>query len=353
MPRNYPQQQKYTVGSLFAGVGVICEAFKQAGCSISWANEIDPKSRKTYQLNHPDTPFTVVHDVAELSASVANPVDIITAGFPCQPFSHAGKARGFDDERGQLFFDVIRLINELRPQAIFLENVKSLATHRGGESFRRVAKEILGIGYSFIPFVLKSNEYSDVPQGRERIYIVGFRDESSFHYAQPIPSNYQKIKEAPLSSGFSLPDPTGRQPRPVTEFLEPSTADESDFYLKSENVIHQRVREAVVRPGVVYQYRRWFVRENKSNVCPTLTANMGMGGHNIPIVLDNGVPRRLSPKECFNLQGFSDFKLPNDVSRAHLYRQCGNSVVVPVVERIAAQIVEVLDAHPNRQACSR
>lgn len=247
------------------------------------------------------------------------------------------------------FFDVTRLLDDLRPRAFFLENVKSLATHNRGESFKKIAEEIKKAKYSLIPFVLKASEYSEIPQGRERLYIVGFRDEESFFYGAPTKINtLTEVGNAPYSTAFRIPEPISHKRRSVTEFLEPSSVDPTDFYDDPDSIIHQRIRKSVVKPGVVYQYRRWFVRENKSEVCPTLTANMGLGGHNIPIILDNPHPRRLSPKECFNLQGFKDFRVPTDVSRVQLYRQCGNSVVIPLVERIAREIVRVLDENRSR-----
>ena len=115
------------------------------------------------------------------------------------------------------------------------------------------------------------------------------------------------------------------------------------IYCNINNKIHRKVIEATKNYDKVYQYRRYYVRENKSNLCPTLTANMGAGGHNVPIILDGEYPRRLTPKECFNLQGFpKKFKLPQDISKGQLYKQAGNSVVVPMVEIIAKEMVRVL-----------
>jgi len=277
----------YTVGSLFAGVGGICQAFRNASCKIAWANELDDNSRRTHLTNHPDITFTSNHDVQQITRGNTGSVDILTAGFPCQPFSQAGRAKGFDDPRGHLFYDVVRLMGELAPRAYFLENVKTLATHHNGESFSVVAAEIEKAGYSFIPFILRASDYTDIPQGRERIYIVGFRGEKTFRYQAPVKINdLRDLERAPLSSSFAIPPPLGKAPRPVADFLEPETAEPSDFYGDANSKIHQRVRDAVTKPGIVYQYQRWFVRENMSNVCPTLTANMGLGGHNIPIVLD-------------------------------------------------------------------
>lgn len=339
---------KYTVGSLFAGVGGICQAFKEASCKVVWANEIDENSRKTYAANHKNVELTNKRDVRILTSKDVAPVDILTAGFPCQPFSHAGRANGFEDDRGQLFYEVTRLLREIKPKAFFLENVKSLATHNGGESFRTIAKEIKRSKYSFIPFILKASDYTDIPQGRERIYIVGFRNEELHFYDRPVLENFLRVGSAPVSSRFNIPLKRHRKTKHFTEFLDNSTVSSGDYYAKVENKIHKRVIDAVVDKSRVYQYRRWFVRENKSDVCPTLTANMGLGGHNIPIILDGELPRRLTPKECFNLQGFpKSFVIPDDVAKVHLYRQSGNSVVVPLVTRIAKEIVRVLNENRN------
>lgn len=310
---------KYSVGSLFAGVGGICQAFKDLSCDVVWANENDKNSCKTYKLNHKTTRL-IDDDVKKLTKDDVESIDILTAGFPCQPFSQAGHGRGFDDERGMLFDDLIRLLKDLKPKAYLLENVKTLATHNEGKSFEHVRKELIGAGYSFIPFVLKAHEHTEIPQGRERIYIVGFRGESEYFFTKPVKINSQMdFGNAPCSSSFRIPAPSENNLKSIKEFLEHSTVDSSDYYSKSDSKIHQTVREAVIDETKVYQFRRWYVRENKSNVCPTLTANMGSGGHNIPIILDGEIPRRLTPKECFNLQGFpKDFELPADVPRGQL-----------------------------------
>ncbi|WP_152017758.1 DNA (cytosine-5-)-methyltransferase [Aliarcobacter butzleri] len=334
----------YKVGSLFAGVGGVCQAFKNSGCQVVWANEIDEKACTTYQLNHKDTEL-IKGDIKKLSKNFLKKIDILTAGFPCQPFSQAGHGKGFADERGQLFFDVIRLLKELEPKAYFLENVKTLASHSDGQTFKVVKNELKKAGYSFIPFILNAAEHTNIPQGRERIYIVGFKDESEYTFDKPTKINkIDNIEQELLSKLFEIPPKLDKSPKKVKEFLDKSTVLENDIYNNLDNNIHKRVIEAVKDTDIVYQYRRYYVRENKSNVCPTLTANMGSGGHNIPIVLDDGKPRRLTPKECFNLQGFpKTFKLPDNIARGQLYKQAGNSVVVPMVQQIAEEMVRVLN----------
>lgn len=338
----------YTVGSLFAGVGGICQAFTEVACDVIWANENDNYSCKTYRLNHKNTSL-IDADIKELTLNEVKSIDILTGGFPCQPFSQAGHGRGFDDDRGKLFDDLVNLLKLLEPKAYLLENVKTLATHNGGESIRYIKSKLTAAGYSFIPFVLKAHEHTEIPQGRERIYIVGFRGEPEYKYTKPVKVNSQtNFGNSPCSSSFAIPTPSKNKLKSIKEYLEHSTVQTNDYYDKPDSIIHQRVREKVTDESKVYQYRRWYVRENKSNVCPTLTANMGSGGHNIPIILDGGVPRRLTPKECFNLQGFPrEFKLPDDVPNGQLYKQAGNSVVVPMIREIAKEIIKVLDENPN------
>jgi len=335
---------KYQVGSLFAGVGGVCQAFKDSSCNVIWANEIDSKACITYKLNHKNTNL-IEDDVKQLSKTNLKKIDILTAGFPCQPFSQAGHGKGFDDERGELFFDVVRLLKDLEPKAYFLENVKTLASHNKGNTFNTIKNELKKAGYSFIPFILNASEYTKIPQGRERIYIVGFKGEHSYSFDKPIKiNNIDNIKDCILSQSFKIPTKLVNSAKNVKAFLDKSTILPSDIYNNLENTIHKRVRDAVIDKDTVYQYRRYYVRENKSNVCPTLTANMGGGGHNIPIILDGKNPRRLTPKECFNLQGFpKDFKLPDNIARGQIYKQAGNSVVVPMVKKIAQEIVRVLD----------
>jgi len=338
---------KYKVGSLFAGIGGICQGFKNTNkCKIIWSNELDKNACITYRNNHENT-LLIEDDVQNLSKNNLKNIDILTAGFPCQPFSQAGHGKGFEDERGKLFFEVTRLISELQPKVYFLENVRTLSTHNKGKTFEIIKEEIGKLDYSFIPFILNASEYTDIPQGRERIYIVGFKNEGNYYFDKPIKENYlnkNNIENCQKSKQFQIPKKRKNKLQNIKEFLEPDTVLENDIYNKLDNKIHQRVIEAVKKDTTVYQYRRYYIRENKSNVCPTLTANMGGGGHNIPIILDGKYPRRLTPKECFNLQGFpKNFKLPRNLARGQLYKQAGNSVVVPMVELIAKEIVRVLD----------
>ncbi|MED3644315.1 DNA cytosine methyltransferase [Caldifermentibacillus hisashii] len=307
---------------LFAGVGGIELGFEQNGFDIIWANEIDEKASVTYKLNHDHQ--LVTEDINNIDSKTIPDIDVLLAGFPCQAFSVAGYRKGFEDERGNLFFQVARVLRDKRPSIVFLENVKNLVGHDGGNTFRVILETLNQYGYFVKHKVLNASEYGNVPQNRERIYIVGFLDEHAY-------------------KNFKFPDPI-----PLTKTLNDvidfdSKVDDKYYYTKEKYKFYDQLQEAIVRKDTLYQWRRVYVRENKSNLCPTLTANMGTGGHNVPLLLSKYGIRKLTPRECFLLQGFpEDFILPNDMAQSHLYKQAGNSVVVPVVSRIAKNIYEAV-----------
>ena len=166
---------KITVGSMFAGIGGICLAFKNAGFEIIWANEIDEYASKTYRENFGND-YLIEDDVKNINTKDIPDIDILTAGFPCQPFSVAGRLKGFNDERGQLFYQIERIVKDKKPRVIFLENVSNLETHDDGKSFNKVFASLAQFGYVVRYCVMNACEYSDIPQNRDRIYIVAFRD---------------------------------------------------------------------------------------------------------------------------------------------------------------------------------
>jgi DNA (cytosine-5)-methyltransferase 1 len=183
------------------------------------------------------------------------------------------------------------------------------------------------LGYSFIPFVLNSKKYGNIPQTRERIYIVGFKDEATGGICT---DNFKIPKEIPLTT--TIRDLINKEKQ------------EDKYYYDKDHRYYPLLEEAMKSDKTVYQWRRHYVRENKSNVCPTLTANMGTGGHNVPLITDNYGLRKLTPKECTNFQGFpNNFKFPSNMANSHCYKQAGNSVVVPVIKRIADEMVRVID----------
>ena len=342
---------KYSVGSLFAGIGGICIAFKKAGCEIVWANEWDEKACKTYQDYFKEKSNIIEDNIVNHT----NPVDfeyadIITSGFPCQAFSVAGYRQGFNDEkgRGNLFFQTAKVIDEIKPKAFLLENVKNLYGHDGGRTFKIIKHVITEqLEYSFIPFILNSKDYGNIPQTRERVYIVGFKDEREFACQlnkEPeqnlFNAEYDTSKIASLH--FKIPSPVKLDKTIHDIIIKEQQPDK--YYYKPDHQYYPELSEKMTKRDTIYQWRRVYVRENKNNVCPTLTANMGTGGHNVPLIIDDFGIRKLTPKECLRFQGFPEkFNFPDDMANSHCYKQAGNSVVVPVVKRIADAIVKALD----------
>lgn len=314
---------KCKVGSMFAGIGGICLGFKQAGAEIVWANEIDRNACVTYRENM-GSDYLVERDIYKVTDEELDDVhiDILTAGFPCQAFSIAGYRLGFEDERGVLFNQVIRVIKHTHPKVVFCENVKNLQTHDSGNTYRTIKKLLIEEGYDVVEKVMNTMEYGNIPQNRERIYIVAFKKDlgiiDKFRFPQPIP----------LTRG-------------IHDIINIHDKKPLNFYYSPDHKYYSQLDEAMTNPDTVYQWRRVYVRENKSNVCPTLTANMGTGGHNVPIIRDDFGIRKMTPGECFAFQGFEDFKMPK-MALSHLYKQAGNSVSVPVIRRIAENILELL-----------
>ena len=307
----------YKTIDLFAGVGGIRRGFYaafQEEIEFVFSSEIDKHAQKTYYLNYDEVPHG---DITQIKEEDVPSHDIILAGFPCQAFSVAGHRRGFEDTRGTLFFDVMRIAKDHQPRVIFLENVKGFVGHDGGKTFEIVKKTLEDLGYQVHAKVLNSKDFG-VAQNRERIYIVALKDpKKSFEFPK----------------GFD-------DERGIEAFLEDDV--NSHFYYDGKP-LYEKIKDEIKRKDRVYQWRRQYVRENKSGVCPTLTANMGTGGHNVPIIKDDKGIRKLTPNECIKLQGFdSSFKFPKDLALSHQYKQAGNSVTVTVIKEIAKKIRDVL-----------
>lgn len=305
---------------LFAGVGGIRMGFEKVGFETVFANDFDKPCRATYDLNFP-TSKLVVEDIRKIGIDYLPKFDFLLGGFPCQAFSIAGYRQGFNDEkgRGNLFFDIARIIDARKPEGFLLENVKNLKSHDGGKTFRIIEQTLKDLGYHIQVKVLNTMEYGNIPQNRERIYIVGFKNED---YAKK----------------FSFPEPV-KLTLKVNDLLEKNVPEK---YYYNGKPLFEKLRNFIKEEGKVYQWRRQYVRENKSGVCPTLTANMGMGGHNVPIIKDKKGIRKLTPIECFRIQGFpKTFTLPN-IADSALYKQAGNSVSVPVLEAVARQMMKAM-----------
>lgn len=402
----------YKVGSLFAGVGGVCLGFKNAKATdknyeLVWANEIDEYACETYRTNFnhkliqgdinkvldPESIKTMINELSksdnikieELEDEYAyykekhdeilsEKLDVLLGGFPCQAFSIAGERKGFADDRGNLFLSIINLINQLqekygtggnngKPRILFLENVKNLKNHDKGRTYEVIKRNLEDQGYIIKEHVLNTMDYSDLPQNRERIYIIGFlnkEDADKFDLFDKI-SDFKKVKteqerieDIKEIIDYTITKETHEKYYYTKDKYPKYFLSEQEYKMmpederKSERV---NLDEQIDEMYQFYQVRRgMYVRKNKSGVCPTLTANMGTGGHNVPLIKVNDGIRKLTPEETFKLQGFpvgNGYKLPTEYrgkvfSDSHLYKQAGNAVSVPVINFLAEELLKIL-----------
>jgi len=303
---------------LFAGTGAFTHVLNNNGFECVFANDKEPSSKKIYEANFPDHNY-VLGDIINIDPESIPSHDILCGGFPCQPFSIAGKKKGFNDPRSNTFWKILEIIQYHKPNIIILENVKNLKTHDSGNTFNIISDSLKNEGYYLKTNIIDTFEYSNIPHHRERVYILGFLDYEmyeNFNLINPVMDNL-----------------------PILYFLEDNIPDK--YYYSNRYVIYDKVVEGVtkhINTNTLYQYRRYYVRENMSGKCPTLTANMGSGGHNVPLLLDDKGIRKLIPRECFNLQGFPSTYILPKISDSKLYKLVGNSISIPIVDYLIKKI---------------
>lgn len=333
--------KKYKSVDLFAGIGGIRLGFEKAfGASIEtvFVSECDIHAQKTYQANFKNN-FAISGDITEVDENTVPEFDICLAGFPCQAFSLAGKRQGFDDDykglsRGTLFSDVVRLCDKHNPKVIFCENVKGLPIHDKGKTYNIIknALEHTGkCGYKVFETILNSKDFG-VPQNRERIYIVAFRNDIA-------------------PNKFDFPAPTDTSKR-IQDILEEDSVSVK-YYLSTtyiNTLKAHKARHSAKGNGFGYEIRPLhgiagaiicggMGRERNLIIDDRLT-DFTPVTHIKGVVNREGL-RKMTPREWARLQGFpDDYKLP--LADVHLYKQFGNTVTVPVIEAIAIKIKEVL-----------
>ncbi len=330
-----PQHPSFTFIDLFAGIGGFRIAMQRCGGECIFSSEFDPAAQKTYQANFGEIPSGDITK-QETHDQIPENFDVVCAGFPCQAFSLAGKRLGFNDfykgmSRGTLFAEVVKICEKHRPKAVFCENVKGLYIHDKGNTFKIIKSEFEAIGYHFYYKILNSKDFG-VPQHRERIYMVAFRNdyaENGYEFQFPEPRQnhltINDIRERNVSSKYYL----------------------SDVYL--ETLRRHRARHEAAGHGFGYVIRDW------NDISGAIVCG-GMGRETNLVKEENGTPtglvptthihgelnkegiRKMTPREWARLQGFpEEFKLV--LSDVHLYKQFGNSVSIPVIEAISKLIV--------------
>lgn len=310
----------FTFIDLFAGIGGMRIPFEKLGGTCVFSSEWDKHAQKTYAQNFGETP---AGDITKIDAAEIPAHDILLAGFPCQPFSILGGKQGFEDTRGTLFFDIARILKQKQPNAFLLENVKQLRTHDKGRTFAIIQEHLSQLGYTTYHQVLNSLDFG-LPQKRERIFIVGFRE--------PI--------------AFDFPQGTGTY-KPLSEILEPDARAEPSLFA-SEHIRKSRREKCKVEP---FYPSIW--HENKGGNISVLPFSCALrAGASYNYLLVNGV-RRPSGRELLRLQGFpEDFQTVGGLMQ--LRKQVGNSVAIPVVDPIAEKMLQALRErkpmlHPEEQ----
>lgn len=305
------------VCSLFSGIGGIDLGFMQAGFKIVWANEFDRDAARTYRHNFGNE-HLVEKDIRKVDVSTIPDFDVLVAGFPCQPFSILGKQRGFEDSRGMLFYEIERVVKAKRPQVIFLENVANLIEHDDGKTFLTVYNTLVPYGYSFRYRVMDAIDYGNVPQHRTRIFIVAFLDNDK-------------------CERFEFPEKIKRTAK-LNDIINRSEKHDKSYYYTKATEYFEKLNKVVKDKQALYRIFESGVSAKPYYVCPTLVASMGAFMHRVPVVRDDYGVRMITPYECLALQGFpKDYRFTK-IPMANTYKQCGNSVVVPVIKRIAENI---------------
>ena len=335
------RKRQLTAGCLFSGMGGFASGLVKAGFTVRWASDKDEFACTTFRHRFPEV-RVIEKDIRNLSVVGDNlaEVDVLAGGFPCQSFSQAGERRGFEDPRGELFFEILRLLREMevekRPRFIILENVPHLLHGAAGAWFDEIQRSLRKAGYWFRRsscLVANVKDVTDLPQDRERLFMVAASREH-FSYNPVVFYN---------NNGYV----NGRIRRSLSEFVDRNRRGPVEAYLPPQNRYYKMIDQKMASGESmenIYQLRRSYVREKKNGLCPTLTANMGMGGHNVPFIRDKWGIRKLNVGEVAGLQGFGMHKsLFPKIPEKEKYRLIGNAVCVEFGYFVSKRCKEALN----------
>ena len=318
------KKQKFKFIDLFCGIGGFRYALEEYNGDCVFSSDWDKHSQLIYEANFGEIPHG---DITQIEAANIPEFNVLCAGFPCQAFSISGKRQGFDDTRGTLFFDVARIASYHKPEVLFLENVKNLAKHDNGKTLEVILQTLDNIGYDVYHKVLNASQYG-VPQSRQRVYFVGFRKDLNVR-------------------DFSFPKPT-LEPVNLSQMLDPKNTTKE--YIINRNDISIDLKHPKLKKDIFGNYPLGPIQIGKMNKggqgeriysplghAITFSAyGGGPGGKTGAYYIDNSV-RKLSPKECARVMGYpEDLIIP--VSKGAAYKLFGNSVIVPVLKLIFAEI---------------
>lgn len=297
---------------LFAGLGGIRIPFEEYGGECVFSSEWDKYAALTYEANHGDFPNG---DITKIDPKEIPAFDLLLGGFPCQPFSHAGHKKGFEDTRGTLFFNIAEIINFHKPKAVFLENVKGLVGHDKGRTFKEITRILEELGY-VVSFKVHNAKDFGVPQNRERIFIVAIRDGEAFEFAEP-----------------------AKIPTKLGDILEDSRTVDPKYTLSDKLWAgHQLRKQQHLAKGNGFGFSMF---DEKSTYTSTISARYYKDGSEILISQPGKNPRKLTPREAARLQGFPEqYRIV--VSDTQAYKQFGNSVAVPAIRSVASKLAPLI-----------
>ena len=314
--------KKFRFIDLFCGLGGFRIAMEKIGGKCIFSSDNNIEVCKVYEENFGDNPYS---DITEVSENDIPQFDVLCAGFPCQPFSIAGKRMGFNDSRGTMFFEVARIIKHHKPKIAFLENVSGIVSHDSGRTIKVITNTLEELGYVVNTKVMNAKDYG-IPQNRNRWYCVAIRKDiynKKFEFPEKCDLKYT-LNDIIENKKISDYNSTETAINNISKFID--NFKNSDRYNKNNFIIANEIRASKCN------FR-------SDGISPCLTAKMGTGGNNIPVVVE--LKRKLTEKECLKIMGYpDDYKIrPNNMQS---YKQIGNSVVVPLISEIAKKIEEYL-----------
>lgn len=306
---------------LFCGLGGFRIALEKQNCNCVFSSDIDKAVAQVYENNFGEYPSG---DITKINSKDIPDFDILCAGFPCQSFSIAGKRLGFEDSRGTMFFEVARILKEKKPKAFILENVKGITNHDGGKTLKTILGILDDLDYTYVNKVINAKDIG-IPQNRERWYCVGVRKDLNIKLDPNI------IFPTEQTNFFSYDD--------IIDVKNIYKEYKISDICKNNIQKHiNKIKERKSKYTLAYEIRPSRCQFKTDGISPCLTAKMGTGGNNVPVVVE--LNRKLTEKECLKLMGYPEnYKIGNG---SQAYKQIGNSVIVPVLEQISKSLVNIL-----------